>query len=238
MRQKMIWTVWVILLLTGCSLIPAGNDSPPTIMPTGTPVGTDTPVLPTKVGGGTVTQTPEATATAPEMATATSVPEIPLEATPVPTATELPEPRYAIQPGTPLGVTNFAFPEAGCNWMGIGGQAFDISGNPVPALVIEVGGSLGSDTISQYVLSGATSAFGPGGFGVQLANKPVASDGSLWVQLFDISARPLTERFYFTTYPDCERNLILINFSEVLVNLQPRVFLPSILREPGEATTP
>src|SRR5687768_15174933 len=34
--------------------------------------------------------------------------------------------RYIVQSGTPLGITNFLHPEAGCSWLGVGGQAFKL----------------------------------------------------------------------------------------------------------------
>jgi hypothetical protein len=137
------------------------------------------------------------------------------------------------QAGTPLGIANFIVPEAGCNWMGVGGQAFDLNSEPISSLVVEIGGSLGGQPVSRLTLSGSTAAFGPGGFVVQVANLPTASDGTLWVRLGGLDGKPLSDPLYLTTYADCERNLILVNFAEVATALQPRVFLPSILREPA-----
>jgi hypothetical protein len=40
-------------------------------------------------------------------------------------------PPYRLQAGTPRFMANFIQPEAGCNWMGVGGQAFNLGGQPV-----------------------------------------------------------------------------------------------------------
>jgi hypothetical protein len=43
----------------------------------------------------------------------------------------------------------------------------------------------------------------------------VASSGTLWVQAVDAAGMPLSERVYLTTYPDCEHNLLIVNFNQV-----------------------
>jgi len=181
-----------------------------------------TPIVPpaTKVAS----ETPEPVALV--VATATSTPT----RTALPTPSATPTPRFALQPGTPLGIANFVQPEAGCNWTGIGGQALDFSGLPVPSLVIEVGGTLLGTNVFHLALSGSNPTLGPGGFVIQLATQAIASDNSLWIQLKNLAGIAQSERVYFSTFADCEHNFILVNFSELTASISPRIYLPSILR--------
>lgn len=138
--------------------------------------------------------------------------------------------RYRLQIGSPVGVANFIDPQAGCNWLGIGGQAFDLSGTPVTDLVVEVGGTLEGSDVFHLSLTGSSSLLGPGSFVIVLTNHVVPSDGTLWILLYDLAGQPLTDKIPFATYADCTKNLILINFSEVPANFQPRSLLPLILK--------
>lgn len=137
-------------------------------------------------------------------------------------------PRFGVLPGTPLGMVNIARLEEGCNWMGIGGQALDQSGMPENNLVAEVGGFLDEIQILELALTGSETVFGPGGYLIKLADRPISSDGSIWIQLFNLSGIPQTKKYFLTTYPDCERNLILINFSELNASSGIKTYLPAI----------
>jgi hypothetical protein len=64
-------------------------------------------------------------------------------------------------------------------------------------------------------LSGTVTEFGNSGFGFQLADRPIASNGGLYVQLLDQSYLPMSDRIYFNTYDTCERNLIFITFRQM-----------------------
>jgi hypothetical protein len=186
--------------------------------------------LPTWTATVTSTPTPEPSPTStlsPTLtATATPVSPAPLSASIEAGFT----PRFLLQPGTPVGVVNFAQPELGCNWMGVGGQAFGLDDAPVTYLVVEVGGTLAGSEVSYLTLSGLSTVFGPGGFLIRLADRPIASDGTLWMQLFDLGGQPLTEKVFFPTFAECERNLILINFREIS-NVHYRLILPLIFKD-------
>jgi hypothetical protein len=143
----------------------------------------------------------------------------------------LPEqPRFRLQLGSPVGLANFIDPEAGCNWMGVGGQAFDLNGNPITQLVVEVGGRLEGGDVFHLALSGSSAILGPGGFVVVLADHTVETIGSLWILLYDLAGVPLTHRTYFPTYADCTKNFILVNFAPVPANEQPRMVFPLIYK--------
>ena len=137
-----------------------------------------------------------------------------IPATPAPTGTPLPAIRFYMQPGTPTRLANFVTPEAGCNWLGIAGQVFDLNGNPLAGVVIEVGGSLNGQPVQQLALTGSSPAVGPGGYVIVLADHPVQSDGTVWFQLLDQAGSPKTGRILLTTSDRCEENLTLINLIE------------------------
>ncbi len=116
-----------------------------------------------------------------------------------------------------MGTSSLAFhPDAGCNWMGVAGQVFDLSGAPVSGQQVRVGGSLLGAPIELLSLTGVTTAYGNNGFyEFTLGEKPVNSTGTLWVQLLDQSGLPMSDKIYFDTYDACEKNLIFVNFKQV-----------------------
>ena len=121
---------------------------------------------------------------------------------------------YRLQPGSPTWLPNFIHPEAGCNWLGVAGQVFNLEGNPVTALVVEVGGSLGGAQVQSLSLTGVAPAYGPGGYEVNLGDRVIDSSAALFLQLKDLSGKDLSDRISFDTFADCSRNLVLINFIE------------------------
>lgn len=88
---------------------------------------------------------------------------------------------------------------------------------PVTGLIVRLGGTLPGITFPQpmLTLTGVALNYGPGGYEFPLAEKPIASKRSLWLQLLDQSGLPLSEKAYFDTYESCDKNLILINFKQV-----------------------
>jgi len=125
---------------------------------------------------------------------------------------------FTISPGSPKATASTAFyPELGCKWAGVAGQLFDAEGQPLPpALVlVEVGGVLNGEPIQLLSLSGTAPQYGPAGYEIVLGDIPIASQGSLYIQLFDRQGQPITDRIYFDTFGACEQNLILINFNAV-----------------------
>lgn len=139
-------------------------------------------------------------------------------------------PPYILQSGTPRFMANFIQPEAGCNWMGVGGQAFTLGGQPVTRLVVEVGGTLAGSDVFHLELTGNQTTLGAGGYLITLSDRPIASTRSLWILLYDLAGVPLTYKIYFSTVQDCASNFILINFIEANPNSVPQVWLPMIGR--------
>jgi len=135
---------------------------------------------------------------------------------------------FAHQGGTPVGIKNFILGNQGCDWMGVGGQVFDQLGNPLTGLVIKVEGTLEGQPILQYAVTGGYEQFGPGGFLITLADHPAASESELNAQVLDVGGGEISPRLGFVTYGDCDRNLIVLNVRESLI--QNGVYLPLIRR--------
>ena len=106
-------------------------------------------------------------------------------------------------------------PESDCNWLGVGGQVFDLQGSPVVGYTIQLGGDLGSSPIDMLSLTGAALQYGQAGYEFTMANKPAASKKTVWLQMLDQAALALSPKVYFDTFDGCQKNLILINFKQV-----------------------
>jgi hypothetical protein len=106
-------------------------------------------------------------------------------------------------------------PDAGCNWMGVAGQAVDINNSPILYLTIHISGTVGGKFIDYYSLTSTAPNYGQAGFEFMLADKAIASTNTLWIQLLDQQYLPLTEQVKLTTYADCSKNLIMIRFKKV-----------------------
>lgn len=103
-------------------------------------------------------------------------------------------------------------PDAGCNWFGIAGQAVDKNNAPIMYLTLHLGGSLNGMTIDQLGLTGTAPDYGVAGFEFYLGDNPTNSVGTLWIQVLDQSGEALTNRVYFDTFDNCEKNLVLFRF--------------------------
>jgi len=136
--------------------------------------------------------------------------------------------QYRLQAGTPRSLANFIQPDAGCNWMGVGGQVFDSHKQPVISLVVEVGGKLAGADVFHLELTGNQTDLGPGGYLITLSNRPIASSESMWILLYDLAGQPVSNKVYFSTAQRCDSNFILINFVEINPNLVPRMYFPII----------
>ena len=135
---------------------------------------------------------------------------------PTPTKTYTPAPfSFVLQQGSPVAIPNMFYPELGCSWSGVGGQVLDMSGGPVIGLTVRLYGTLNGRLIDLRTLTGVNQAYGDAGFEFKLADKPVASQGKLYLQLLDQADLPMSDMIYFDTYDDCEKNLVIINIVQV-----------------------
>ncbi len=141
---------------------------------------------------------------------------------------------FVVQQGTPVEMPNWAHPDLGCNWLGIGGQVFDLNGDPALNMIMEAGGTLEGQPVLGLTLTGLTSVYGPGGYEFQLADHVVASADEVWVQIKDDAGRALSEPVFLDTFASCEQNLVILNFVEQAgpppQGATVRIFLPLIGR--------
>lgn len=238
-RYRIIYLILFLGVLTACDFLPIDFfPRPPTLIPGVGTTASSTPevdlVTPTAPGFPTQpfletqeqTENPVATTPAIEQ---TATPPTPGAGSPAfPSATPRPDPFFVLQPGNPLPMVNFLKPELGCNWMGIGGQIFNLQGEPLVNYLVQVEGELGSQQVSVLGLTGGAPQLGQGGFLLEIAAQPIESSGMLYLKVLDLEGRILSDKVFITTYPDCERNLILINFSQLPAGMDNTIYLPSI----------
>jgi hypothetical protein len=196
------------------------NPFPPPTLPALTSFPTSTPE-PVIILPATWTPTPS------QVPTSTRTPEPTLAPTPSPVAgTQAVQTAqltaagggmpFVLHAGDPVAIPNIAHPEAGCEWMGVAGRAFNLSGAPISGgLFVQLGGTL--DGLEQEMLSmtGTSNQYGEGGYEFMLGEKPIASKQTLWVQLLDQAMLPLSDKIVFNTNAECNKNLTLINFNQV-----------------------
>lgn len=178
------------------------------------------------------------TALPPETATPSPVPTQVITPTMVVTSTipapeapqfiqkQVVEPKYVVQPGTPLAVANFVHSEAGCDWSGIGGQVFSADGQPVTNLVVDIEGKLDDQDVLFLAITGSAPEIGPGGFVITFTNHPVASQDTMFLQVFNLQGEPQSNQIPLTTYASCDQNMIVLNLTVVEKKME--IYLPSI----------
>jgi hypothetical protein len=183
------------------------NPFPPPTLPVllGTPTATFTPAVPL---GATWTPTPTFTVAPTDTPVPTDTP------TPVPTATPVILPPFALQPGNPVRLPNIANDD-GCDWMGVGGQVFNLENQPITNLGVHIEGTLDEEPVALDTITGSAPDIGPSGYVFNLESAPIASEESLWVQLNDGSGKPLSEQVFITTSTDCNENFVMVNFRQV-----------------------
>lgn len=135
---------------------------------------------------------------------------------------------YEVQSGSPAWLANFAHPEKSCDVILVAGQVFDSQSSPVSFIVVEVGGSLNGQTVSQLSLTGVAPLYGQGGYEVILSDRNIAKN-QLWIRLFDLKGQPLSSTYFFNAFDDCERNLTIVNFAQISrTNIPQNYYLPIV----------
>jgi hypothetical protein len=198
------------IVLTSVFLNPYSsyNPFPPPTVPArlGTPTATSTPAQPLPTAWtATPSHTPAPTDTPVPTATDTPISS--------PTSTPVPPP-FALQPGNPVLIPNIANTQE-CDYLGVGGQVFNLENQPIVGLGIHLEGELNGETVSLDAISGSDLGIGPAGYVFDLGNTPIVSEGSLWIQLNDGSGTPLSEQIFFNTSDDCNENFVMINWRQV-----------------------
>ena len=105
--------------------------------------------------------------------------------------------------------------DAGCNWMGVAGTVDDQNNSPIVGVIVVLRGTLNGKTVDLTNVSGVNKEYGPSGFEFVVAEEPIASNDSVYVQLLDQTTNiPLSEKIYVDTYNDCKKNLLLVRFKK------------------------
>jgi len=125
---------------------------------------------------------------------------------------------------------NFAHPELDCRWMGVAGQVFDMDDTPMMDLVVEFGGELANQTVFGLAITGQAEAYGEGGYEFKLGDEPIASTGTVWAQVFDLDGNAISSPIYFSTFDNCEHNLIILNFVQAYKLPTDWIYLPVIFK--------
>ncbi len=181
---------------------PTATVTPLQLPPTWTP----TPTVPP-----TPTKTPLPTFTPYYTPTPFSI----FEPTETPTETPTPTPSMPFTANVSHIASTIIHPEAECHWMGIGGTTEDKNKSPILGIVVHVGGTLLGKTVDYTTVSGVSPQYGQSGFEFQLGELPVASTETMWIQLFDQAGLPLSDKIYFSTFGECDKNLVLVRFVKV-----------------------
>jgi hypothetical protein len=202
----------VLGLLAGCAAssgiaeatasLPIGGLEATDAAPASTPASDANGVYPPPANGAEVTVGPK---TAPHAVGTNSVY--------LPAIINEKPPQYSfevLQPG--VVVTQGFF---GCNWIGVAGQVFDMSGAPIQNLILHLEGIWNGSSVFREALSGSAGQYGLAGYEFILGTQTLDSTQSLWVQVQDATHKQLSARVYLNTYNDCARNLILVNFVQV-----------------------
>ncbi len=187
---------------------------PPTLAPptsTPTPINTPPPTwTPTPTIEPTLTFTPRPTSTPIPSPTPYGMPSE------TPTSEVQGSTAFGLQQGSYNAIPNAFFNQDDpCGWMGVGGRVLDLTGSSVYYVIVQIGGSLEGRPIDLISVTGSTSELGQGGYVFSLADHPIDSTGTLWIQLQDQQGLALSEKLNFNTYGTCEKNLILINFTQI-----------------------
>ena len=156
----------------------------------------------------TATVAPTLTAAISATPVATLVVIVPSGPPPTPTSTRSPF-MFTVQGDAPIAVAN-VFNFDGCAWMGIGGQVFDLKGQPTTHLgyVVHLEGG-GFDVNS---LTGTQPQYGTTGYAFKLADAPKQTSGVYRIQLRDPANAPVSDWIPVNTFADCARNVLLVNF--------------------------
>jgi hypothetical protein len=104
----------------------------------------------------------------------------------------------------------------GCDWAGVAGLVFDLSGAPLQNLILHLEGTWNGQSIALEALSGSTpDPYGPSGYEFVLGDQPQTTSQALWIQVRDATGKQISERVYFNTQDDCGHNLVLIDFKQM-----------------------
>lgn len=196
--------------------------APPTIPPmivlpsaTATPLRIAATWTPTPTNIPTETPTPLPPTETPTITNTFSMPlpRITGSVSPSPTVSS----KFSFVPqADPIAVDATIFnPSRTCDWTGIAGQIVDLRGRPVIGVTVHLTGFFAGKSVDIITLSGLYRQYGESGYEFDLGTKPVNTQNLLQLELEDQAGLPLSDKIYISTYSDCAKNLIVVNFKQV-----------------------
>jgi hypothetical protein len=207
----LLMIVILLVLLGALDILPPLFRAAPVVHPTETPTPSLTVTSPAPA---TLTHTPRPSQTPSPLPTATAT----LTATPLPSATSTPtkKPMPFVMRGTPQALTHKLFhPQYACeDYLFIGGQVWDLQDAPITGLVVHLSGSYGGASVDLDSKTGSALVYGPSGYEFALENKQIAED-QLFIALRNIEGELLSEPTFLTISPECDSNLIIVNYKQV-----------------------
>jgi hypothetical protein len=103
-----------------------------------------------------------------------------------------------------------------CQWMGVAGQVIDLQNRPVPlGIIVQLNGAIDGRVLNLTSLTGAARQYGESGYEFTLAERTLATKGQVSIRLLNQEFIPISDRVYFDTFAECNKNLIIINFKQV-----------------------
>jgi hypothetical protein len=191
------------------NILPPGGRATPTLTPTATliqlePTWTASPTL-----FVTPTDTPRPTFT--PLPTDTPFSLVPPTRTPKPTST----PKAPFTASVSNVESSLVHPDLACaQWAGIGGTVIDNNGSHIIGFAVVLRGSLDGKIVEQLTVSGINKEYGQSGFEFKIGDAPIASKGTLYVQVLDQAGIPLSDKIYVNTSAECNKNLVLVRFKK------------------------
>jgi hypothetical protein len=168
---------------------------------------------PTPTPSSTPTELPSPTPTQTSTATPEPSPTPTATTQPTNTPTAVPEP-FGLQEGSPVYTRNIYYENLNCGWIGVGGQVLDVSGKWVNNVIITIQGEVDGKKYDLLGMSGAATHYGPGGYEIKLGDQLFNSTDGLSILLKDLSGNNLSKPYPFSTFDDCNKSLIVINFQQ------------------------
>ncbi|MCI0398342.1 MAG: hypothetical protein L0332_31980 [Chloroflexi bacterium] len=109
--------------------------------------------------------------------------------------------------GSPFYLQNYANND-GCDWLGVGGELFDLNGQPVEPGQYLV--HLWGNDLDETSAAGSALAYGPSGWEVALGSAPVVL---AWqVEVLMPNWEPVSPAYTFETHASCSENLVYFVF--------------------------
>ena len=238
--MKRIWIVFLLIFILGvaCSFIPLSinlsirnlkdhskpSDKSVSIQETSLPP-TDN-IVPTSVASGVLEKINEITSQSSSIKLPTpEVFTIPSPKDPLDKSNDLENTdsfNYKIQ--SPAYLSNFLKTENSCDMVEVVGQVFGVNGQALDGMVVIVKNNNTEPPLEFIGYSGASQSIGPAGYEIQLTS--ITSQEKLSIQLFNKDGEKLSDSFEVDIFPDCEKNLVIINFYDDGKYLH--IYFPSI----------